>query len=341
MLGVCISSMALSRSKIREYARFLSDRMAYELGLTTMQYNDIYEINYDFVDAVEDVLDDMVYGYDYATDRYYNCLDNRNEDISYVLSLTQYEMFLQSECFYRPFCIYDGAWAFRPYMVYTNRTYFYLGLPVGYHSYRGAHARIHFVHGYYINRYHHPSRYQFTPFRRHHDFNTYHRRDFGPGPAPRPRDVRPGRGEHHSGRVDHNPGRVEHRPSAGNRPDHGTRPRQETTPRRESEHRRESTRPERTEQRPQRTEQRQERTEQRPQRTEQRPQRTEQRPQRTEQRQERTEQRPQRTEQRPQRTEQRPQRTEQRQSTPQTSPSRQDSPRQQGGGGGVSRRGRG
>ena len=42
MLAVSIPSMgAMSMSKMRENARFLTDRMAYELHLSPMQYDDV------------------------------------------------------------------------------------------------------------------------------------------------------------------------------------------------------------------------------------------------------------------------------------------------------------
>ena len=40
---------AMSNSKVRKETRFLTDKMAYELNLSTEQYNDVYEINYDFM----------------------------------------------------------------------------------------------------------------------------------------------------------------------------------------------------------------------------------------------------------------------------------------------------
>ena len=44
MLAVSIPSMgAMSISKMRENARFLTDRMAYELHLSQMQYDDVYQ----------------------------------------------------------------------------------------------------------------------------------------------------------------------------------------------------------------------------------------------------------------------------------------------------------
>ena len=180
MVALGIEAMALGRAKVREYARFLSDRMAYELHLTSMQYDDCYEINYDFVDAVGDLLDDMERGSVYATDKYYDYLDYRNEDLSYVLTSYQYNRFIDTECFYRPFCIYEGAWAFRPYMVYSNRSVFYMSLPSGFNIYIGGHSRRHYSVGFYVGRYHHPNHVVYAPIRHHHDFDNFRRHDFGP-----------------------------------------------------------------------------------------------------------------------------------------------------------------
>lgn len=179
LVAISAQAMALSMSKVREYARFLSDRMAYELNLTNRQYDDCYEVNYDFIDAVGDYLDAMEYGSSYAFDQYYMYLDYRNEDLSYILSSYQYSKFLDIEQFCRPFCIYEGSWAFRPYIVYPDRSYFYMGLPTGFSIYIGGHARRYYSSGFYANRYHH-SHIAYTPVRRHANFDRYHRIDFGP-----------------------------------------------------------------------------------------------------------------------------------------------------------------
>ena len=39
------STFALSRERASEEADFLTDKMAYELGLTPSQWSDVYEIN--------------------------------------------------------------------------------------------------------------------------------------------------------------------------------------------------------------------------------------------------------------------------------------------------------
>ena len=43
------SFAAMSLTDIRREARFLTDRMGHELGLSNRQYNDVYEINFDFL----------------------------------------------------------------------------------------------------------------------------------------------------------------------------------------------------------------------------------------------------------------------------------------------------
>lgn len=47
----------MSTSKVRKETRFLTDKMAYELSLSTQQYNDAYEINYDFIYSVRNIMD--------------------------------------------------------------------------------------------------------------------------------------------------------------------------------------------------------------------------------------------------------------------------------------------
>ena len=61
--------------------------MAYELNLTTQQYNDAYEINYDFIYSVRNIMDYVARGYEWAMDDYYEALDIRNDDLRWVLRM--------------------------------------------------------------------------------------------------------------------------------------------------------------------------------------------------------------------------------------------------------------
>ena len=147
MLTVSIPAMsAMSMSKVRQHARFLTDRMAYELNLTTMQYNDVYEVNYDFIDNVRHIMDDVTAGYPSAVDRYYDFLDFRNDDLRWILSASQYRRFMNVDYFYRPIYTTASEWLFRIYRVYNDITHFYFGKPHHYKSYKGEHYRTHYGH---------------------------------------------------------------------------------------------------------------------------------------------------------------------------------------------------
>ena len=52
-----VQAFALTPTAIRENARFLTDRMAYELNLTPQQIEDCYEINYDFIASINPIND--------------------------------------------------------------------------------------------------------------------------------------------------------------------------------------------------------------------------------------------------------------------------------------------
>ena len=147
MLCMSIPAMgAMGMSKVRENARFLTDRMAYELKLTPMQYDDVYEVNFDFIDNVRHIMDDVVRGYDHAVDRYYQFLDYRNDDLRWILSASQYRRFMGVDYFYRPVYTTTSNWLFRIYKVYRNVNHFYFDKPHHYKSYRGGHYRTHHGH---------------------------------------------------------------------------------------------------------------------------------------------------------------------------------------------------
>ena len=52
MMTIAISATAMTYNQARNEALFLSDKMAYELGLTKSQYEAVYEINLDYLMSV-------------------------------------------------------------------------------------------------------------------------------------------------------------------------------------------------------------------------------------------------------------------------------------------------
>ena len=122
MSSTCMAAM--SNSRIRKETRFLTDKMAYELNLNTPQYNDVYEINFDFIYSIRYLMDDVIRGYEWALNDYYEALDIRNEDLRWVLSDSQYRRFLRTDYFYRPIYASGGGWNFRVYITYVNHNHF-------------------------------------------------------------------------------------------------------------------------------------------------------------------------------------------------------------------------
>ena len=90
IMSTTVCHAAMSNSRVRKETRFLTDKMAYELNLNTAQYNDVYEINYDFISGVRYLMDDVLRGEEWALNRYYDYLDVRNDDLRWVLSSRQY-----------------------------------------------------------------------------------------------------------------------------------------------------------------------------------------------------------------------------------------------------------
>jgi len=181
---------------VRGETHFLTDKMAYELRLSAQQYNDAYEINYDFICSVRSIMNDVVRGCEWALDEYYEALDIRNDELRWVLSDVQYRRFLGAAYFSRPIHVTGGSWSFRVYVNYPNRSLFYLGIPVPYYTYGGAHYRPYFHHAsFYRDRYTHLAHYA-APHRVREQaaFHAYRRSDFGsvsfrPNTSVRPANV--------------------------------------------------------------------------------------------------------------------------------------------------------
>lgn len=180
MMSTTVCSAAMSNSRVRKETRFLTDKMAHELGLTTGQYNDVYEINYDFIAGVRYLMDDVLRGEEWALNRYYDYLDIRNDDLRWVLSSKQYSRFMRASHFFRPIYVSGGHWSFRVYVTYTNPNHFYFPRPYHYRTYCGGHNRTHFTHAsYYRGRHNHPVYNGAYRIRDNKSYHASRRSDFG------------------------------------------------------------------------------------------------------------------------------------------------------------------
>ena len=199
------SLAAMSTSRVRQETRFLTDKMAYELGLNSAQYNDAYEINYDFIYSIRNTMDNVVRGQEWALNEYYYYLDIRNDDLRWVLDSQQYRRFMQIDYFYRPIYASTNGWAFRVYITYSNRGLFYFGIPIHYTTYRGAHFRVRNNNvSFYRGRYHHPIYRELHSMRDDRVYYSNRRSDFGRVSIRPNSDRRPdGRDRIYSSRTSH------------------------------------------------------------------------------------------------------------------------------------------
>ena len=142
MMTIAISANAMTYNAARNEALFLSDKMAYELGLTNEQYEAVYEINLDYllnVNTRADVLGPW--------------WEVRNRDLRFVLSTWQFDRYMASTYFYRPLVWAPGGWSFSIYSRYARGRMF-MHRPAVFVSFRGGHnhrsasfyARRHFNH---------------------------------------------------------------------------------------------------------------------------------------------------------------------------------------------------
>lgn len=148
MLALCtilfvwlMNVSALPYEEARDRARFLTDKMAYELNLNDAQYNDAYEINLDYFMRINSVAD--------ASGVYWEC---RNADLRYILYEWQYAIFRAAEYFFRPIIWRATGWYF-PICTRYRANRFYYKPPHVYYIYHGGHGRPHlYAKSFYQHR---------------------------------------------------------------------------------------------------------------------------------------------------------------------------------------------
>ncbi len=138
LLSVTMSAMPYEEA--RDRARFLTDKMAYELNLNDAQYNDAYEINLDYFMSINT-----------AGDVYGSYLSYRNADLRHILLDWQYALFTAADYFFHPICWRSGAWYLPVYNRYGINVFYY-DRPRVYFEYRGGHGRHYHHAGFYVHR---------------------------------------------------------------------------------------------------------------------------------------------------------------------------------------------
>lgn len=149
LVGTSTFAQPMNYNSIRNNARFLTDRMAYTLGVTSgIILDDLYRINYDYICAVNDYLDDIALGYRY--DDYMSVCYKRDYALQMLLGDVIWNRLIGYDYFYRPIVFENRRWRFSIYAYDCDRAHFFFSVPRYYEVYRGGHffAAMHPHHGH-------------------------------------------------------------------------------------------------------------------------------------------------------------------------------------------------
>lgn len=177
LLTVCQLS-ANTELDNKKNARFISEKMTSELSLNDEQLEDVYEINYDFIIAITQIMEPALQGNEQAISRYYALLNVRNEHLRLVLDKKQYEYFLKTDYLYRPVYCYKNTWDYRIYTAYKDREKMRAQAPKAFNRYHGERTQQGNAAQYYKGRHKHETYGVKNDITKSKDFKKYQTIDF-------------------------------------------------------------------------------------------------------------------------------------------------------------------
>ena len=143
MIASYTKAQPMSYDAMSHNALFLTDRMAYTLGITSEAIiDDLYRINYDYICGVNDYLDDIARGY--HNEYYEEICYERDLALQSLLGEYLWRRLITYDYFYRPIAFSNRRWRFIIYTHDVRTNYYYCRTPIYYHKhYTGGH----FFHG--------------------------------------------------------------------------------------------------------------------------------------------------------------------------------------------------
>lgn len=109
-LITALSASAQRLTNIRAEARFITDKMVLELGLTNVQRNNIMRLNLDYLDAINSYRD--------LNGRAWK---HRNKELRRMMSDSQWKRYREAYYFYQPISWRDNAYVHNIYTRYPER----------------------------------------------------------------------------------------------------------------------------------------------------------------------------------------------------------------------------
>lgn len=138
LVSTAMVAQPMNYNAIRNNARFLTDRMAYTLGITNpMLIDDIYRINFDYIEGLNYYLDDIALGYRY--DDYMDICAERDFALQMLLGDVMWHRLMAIDYYYRPIIFQNHRWHFGIYIHDHDRSFFHYSVPRYFADYRGGH----------------------------------------------------------------------------------------------------------------------------------------------------------------------------------------------------------
>ena len=109
-LITALSASAQRLANIQVEARFITDKMVLELGLTNVQRNNIMRLNLDYLDAINSYRDLNGRAWKY-----------RNKELRRMMSDSQWRRYREAYYFYQPISWRDNAYVHNIYTRYPER----------------------------------------------------------------------------------------------------------------------------------------------------------------------------------------------------------------------------
>ena len=128
LLMASLSASAMTVEQSRNEAWFLTDKMAHELRLSSCQWDDVYEVNYDFFRSLSHVSSSIT-----GLER------TREQKLMYILTVSQWNEYRRISYFNTPVVASAGSWSLTVYNHYDRNRYFDRNHSIVY-SYNGTYS---------------------------------------------------------------------------------------------------------------------------------------------------------------------------------------------------------
>lgn len=158
-LITALSASAQRLTNIRAEARFITDKMVLELGLTNVQRNNIMRLNLDYLDAINSYRDLNGRAWKY-----------RNKELRRMMSDSQWRRYKEAYYFYQPISWRSNAYVHNIYTRYPER------VVVVHESCK--HYK-HHKHDKHYKHYKHDKHHKHDKYRKYDDDDRYKKHPFG------------------------------------------------------------------------------------------------------------------------------------------------------------------